>query len=44
MFPRFLSYQQFWRGVGSARLLHDSSNRNRFKEKIMQHFKVLQRP
>ncbi|MQW99446.1 hypothetical protein GHK48_10285 [Sinorhizobium fredii] len=25
------------------RLLHDSLNRNRFKGKIMQHFKVLQR-
>ncbi|HXV29410.1 MAG TPA: hypothetical protein VD840_03675, partial [Sinorhizobium sp.] len=25
-------------------LLHDSSNRNRFKDKIMQHFRVLQRP
>ncbi len=27
-----------------SRLLHDSLNRNRFKDKIMQHFKVLQRP
>ncbi|AWI56240.1 polysaccharide deacetylase family protein [Sinorhizobium fredii] len=26
------------------RLLHDSLGRNRFKDKIMQHFKVLQRP
>ncbi|TBZ70777.1 hypothetical protein E0H64_11245, partial [Rhizobium leguminosarum bv. viciae] len=25
-------------------LLHDSLNRNRFKDKIMQPFKVLQRP
>ncbi|NEI62773.1 hypothetical protein GR243_12760 [Rhizobium leguminosarum] len=25
-------------------LLHNSLNRNRFKEKIMQQFKVLQRP
>ncbi|AYG67332.1 hypothetical protein CCGE531_15870 [Rhizobium sp. CCGE531] len=25
-------------------LLHNSLNRNRFKGKIMQHFKVLQRP
>ncbi|AWI61286.1 hypothetical protein AB395_00006109 (plasmid) [Sinorhizobium fredii CCBAU 45436] len=38
MFSSFLSYQQFWRGVGSARLLHDSLNRNRFEDKIMQHF------
>jgi hypothetical protein len=25
-------------------LLHNSLNRNRFKDKIMQHFKVLERP
>ncbi|NEH36231.1 hypothetical protein GR239_30745 [Rhizobium leguminosarum] len=29
---------------GSARPLHNSLNRNQFKDKIMQKFKVLQRP
>ncbi|MQX17538.1 hypothetical protein GHK62_23170 [Sinorhizobium terangae] len=28
----------------SVILLHDSLNRNRFKDKIMQQFKALQRP
>ncbi|NKL64939.1 hypothetical protein EHI47_32385 [Rhizobium leguminosarum] len=35
---------QFAAFVHSLRLLHNPLNRNRFQEKIMQQFKVLQRP
>ncbi|MVO92151.1 hypothetical protein GR243_11625 [Rhizobium leguminosarum] len=32
------------KSVSQRWLLHNSLNRNRFKDKIMQQFKVLQRP
>ncbi|MQW94149.1 hypothetical protein GHK48_13890 [Sinorhizobium fredii] len=39
-----ITHWKAWNVLHPATLLHDSLNRNRFKDKIMQHFKVLQRP
>jgi len=33
-----------WQIYGFRGLLHNSLNRNRFRDEIMQQFKVLQRP